>query len=193
MHDAIARLIHDFGAFGVGLAAGLEGETAVVIGGLLARHGAFTPLAAVIAAWLGSFAADQIFFALGRWRRDGKLVARMAGKPAFARALRFIDRHPMIFCIGFRFVYGLRVAGPVAIGVSRIPGRIFVVLNCLSAAGWAAIFVSLGYRYGLQFERLIRTVFTPAHLAILLMVAGLVAGLVYVRHSRANALAGGEA
>src|SRR4051812_3894335 len=114
MHDLLAQLIHRFGALGVGLGAGLEGETAVVLGGLLARHGAFAPLAAALAAWLGSFAADQIFFGLGRSQRDGKLVRRVSARPAFRRALTFVERHPLLFCLGFRFVYGFRVAGPVA-------------------------------------------------------------------------------
>ena len=62
MHAFLFRLVHGFGAVGVGLGAGLEGETAVVLGGLAARHGAFSPVAAVLAAWLGAFLADQIFF-----------------------------------------------------------------------------------------------------------------------------------
>lgn len=184
MHDFLVQLIHRFGAIGVGLGAGLEGEAAVVLGGLLARHGAFAPLAAAIAAWLGSFAADQIFFTLGRSQRDGKFVGRVAARPAFRRALDFIHRHPLLFCLAFRFVYGFRVAGPVAIGVSRIPARLFLLLNCLSAAVWAAIFTSLGYHFGLQVERLLKSLLTPGN-AILLFAAVITMLLcLYAWHSR---------
>lgn len=163
MHWSFVALIREFGAFGVGLGAGLEGETAVVIGGIASRHAYFSPSAAAFAASVGSFIADQLFFGLGRWRRDGKTVRRIATKRAFAHGLAFIDRHPVTFCFGFRFVYGFRVAGPVALGVSQVPARLFVPLNLVSAAVWASAFTFVGYHFGRVAERVMRRVLTPSH------------------------------
>jgi membrane protein DedA with SNARE-associated domain len=179
MQGPLEHLIHSLGAIGVALGAGLEGETAVVVGGLLARHGAFSPAAAGVAAWLGSFVADQIFFSLGRWQRDHRLVSRIRAKPAFARALDWINRHPIPFCLAFRFLYGFRVAGPVAIGVSQVPVRVFLLLNLLTAAIWAALFTFLGYRFGRDFERLLGALLTPAHAALLLGLVILAGAALY--------------
>lgn len=173
MHHLIGHLIHTLGVFGVALAAGLEGETAVVIGGALARHGLFPMPAAAVAAALGSFVADQIFFALGRGGREGRLVQRVRAKPVFARALTLIERHPVAFCLAFRFVYGFRVAGPVAIGVSAVPTRTFVALNLLSASVWGALFTWLGWRFGRAFERVVAMLLTPAHIAAAIAVVAL--------------------
>ena len=185
------QLIHDLGAIGVALGAGLEGESAVVIGGTLARRGLFSPIAAALGAFAGSFVADQIFFALGRSRRDGRLVGRVAAKPAFARALNLIERNPVAFCLSFRFVYGFRVAGPVAIGVSKLPMRTFLVLNAVSAAAWAVIFTALGWRFGHAFERILTGLFTPVRLIIAVGItaaAALVAVAIRRRRSEGAAL-----
>lgn len=164
-------LVSRFGPLGVGLGAGLEGETAVLIGGMIARQGIFGPEAAAVAAWAGSFAADQLFFGLGRLHRNSRYVQRIVQRPAFARALDLIDRRPIIFCFAFRFVYGFRVAGPVAIGVSHVPARLFVSLNCLSAAVWASVFTALGYSFGALAEQYAKRLLAPGNLVIALVVA----------------------
>ena len=187
MSALLDTIIHNFGPLGIALGAGLEGETAVVIGGALARHGAFDPFLAALGAWLGSFVADQLFFLLGRWRQQGRFVAGMAAKLAFARALALIERHPVAFCLLFRFVYGFRIAGPVAIGVSRVPVRLFLALNALSAAVWAAAFTALGWRFGRAFDRLLQIALTPVHLAIMLVVVGAGVALAIVLRRRHHA------
>ena len=175
MSLSLVDLIHHFGAIGVGLGAGLEGETAVVIGGIAAHHGLFSPIAAWIAAWLGSFAADQCFFLLGRWRRGSRWVRAMAAKPAFGRAIGQIERFPVAFCIVFRFIYGLRVAGPMAIGMSSVPARLFLLLNFISAGVWSATFTALGYTFGHAVELMLRRAFSPLHVAIIVVLASVAA------------------
>jgi membrane protein DedA with SNARE-associated domain len=167
MSFSLAGLVYHFGAIGVGLGAGLEGETAVVIGGIAAHHGLFTPIAAWIAAWTGSFAADQCFLLLGRWRRDSRWVRSITEKAAFYRAISLVERYPKAFCICFRFIYGLRVAGPIALGVSRVRASFFLFLNFVSAGVWASIFTWLGFTFGHAVERMVRNFFSPLHAAII--------------------------
>lgn len=180
----LGHLMHEFGVLGVALGAGLEGETAVVIGGILARHGLFEPVPAAVAAALGSFIADQLFFFLGRTQRERAFVLKVRKKPVFEKALSLIDRHPLLFCFFFRFVYGFRVAGPIGIGVSAVPARLFVTLNALSAAIWASFFIWLGYTFGRHVERLLQAILTPAHLTVALAVAALLGGLAWLWHRR---------
>ena len=172
MSLSLAELVHHFGAIGVGLGAGLEGETAVLIGGIAAHHGLFSPFAAWIAAWLGSFLADQCFFLLGRWRRGSKWVRLVSAKPAFGRAIGLIERYPFAFCIVFRFIYGMRVAGPIAIGLSGVRARVFLLLNFISAAVWAAVFTALGFYFGHTVELILRRIFSPLHVVLIAALIG---------------------
>jgi hypothetical protein len=42
-------------------------------------------------------------------------------------------------------MYGFRIIGPILIGASRLPPKIFLPLNIFGAVAWALIFTTLGY------------------------------------------------
>jgi membrane protein DedA with SNARE-associated domain len=44
----------------------LEGETIVLFAGFAAAHGLLNPILVLVAAWLGSFSGDQLYFWIGR-------------------------------------------------------------------------------------------------------------------------------
>lgn len=163
-----------YGALGVFLGAAFEGQTAVVIGGLLARQHLIPLWLAVSSAAAGSAILDHALFLAGRRFRASRLVIRMAGKPAFLKSLQLIERFPLAFVLAFRFIYGLRAAGPVAIGISTVPTALFTVLNILSAMFWAAVFTGLGYLFGDALEQALgRT--TPLQRTVVAVAALLIA------------------
>lgn len=59
-----------------------------------------------------------------------------------------IQHRPWLFVIGTRFMYGFRVIGPLLIGASRLPPRIFLPLNIVGALVWALLFTTIGYLGG---------------------------------------------
>ncbi|WP_237392276.1 DedA family protein [Aurantiacibacter rhizosphaerae] len=121
---------------------------------MFVHRGLFAFLPAVLAASLGSFLADQVFFALGRGFRDTAYVQKIRAKPAFKRALAVFDRHPTGFVFAFRFLYGLRTISPVAIGTTDLRASRFVLINAAAALVWGATFVTLGYFFGQAIEAL---------------------------------------
>lgn len=141
-------LLAKYGLIVLFFGAGLEGEFAVVTGGILARHGSFSLGAAMIVATLGSFCIDQCWYFLGRYARNSRLVGRIKTRRLFARALELLERRPVPFILGFRFVYGMRIVSPVAIGVAGVPIRKFLPLNIIAATIWAPFFTWLGHKAG---------------------------------------------
>ena len=97
---------------------------------------------------LGSFVADQVWFACGRYLRGSRLVRRVSARPFFGKAIEAFERRPILFTFGFRFVYGLRTVSPIAIGTTQLPTSWFVSINAVAAATWALVFVSAGYWFG---------------------------------------------
>ena len=166
MTGILMELVHRFGALGVGAGAALEGEAAVTLGGVLARQGLFSPIACGASACLGSFLADQLVFWLAASRRETPLLRKITEKRAFARALGWVDRNAVLFCLAFRFIYGLRIAGPAALGISHVRFRVFVPLNFLSAAVWASVFTFVGFRFGMVFRNVIAKALHTPHLAV---------------------------
>jgi membrane protein DedA with SNARE-associated domain len=141
-------LLAKYGLIVLFFGAGLEGEFAVVTGGILARHGSFSLGAAMIVATAGSFFVDQCWYFLGRYARNSRFVTRVKSKRLFARALDLLERRPVPFILGFRFVYGMRTVSPVAIGVAGVPVSKFVPLNLIAAIIWAPLFTWLGHKVG---------------------------------------------
>jgi membrane protein DedA with SNARE-associated domain len=172
----IESLLARYGLLAILVGAGIEGEAVLLSGGVLVSKG-FVPLwAAMIAATLGSAMIDQLWFWSARFLSHKPWVAKQTHKPAFARALHFLERHPKVFIMAFRFIYGMRTVSPIALGMSTVRARVFVPLNFLAAAIWAPLFIWLGYRYG---EEAIATVrrFAGQHVIGLFVVVAFIVAL----------------
>ncbi|EDO2645393.1 DedA family protein [Salmonella enterica] len=125
-----------------------EGETVTLLGGVAAHQGLLKfPLVAAAVA-LGGMMGDQLLYLLGRCY-GGKILRRFPRyHTKIRRAQKMIQRHPYLFVIGTRFMYGFRVVGPLLIGASRLPPKIFLPLNIVGALIWALLFTTLGYLGG---------------------------------------------
>lgn len=158
----LAQHLAALGPFAIALGAAVEGQTAVIAGGVMARQDILSPAVVVLAAALGSGIVDYLLFVLGRSFRHTRWVKKAAAKPAFDKALVLIERYPTGFILSFRFIYGLRAAGPVAVGVSSVSTRKFAILNAIAAGLWAGVFVALGYAFGPAVMGLLHGIFANA-------------------------------
>ena len=155
MTDTIHTLIEQYGLIAVFVACVAEGETAAILAGFFAHQGVFVPWQAFIAVFLGAFGGDASFFLFGRRFADTAFVQRMRNRPGFDRAFELMQRHPALYVIGNRYVYGFRLVGGVAAGMSGIAAPKFVVLNAISALVWTILFTGIGYIFGLGAEQII--------------------------------------
>lgn len=176
MTDTIHALIGQYGLIAVFLGCLAEGETAAILAGFFAHQGVFMIWQASAAVFLGAFLGDMAFFLFGRRFSETPFVGRLRRKPGFDRALDLMRRHPALYVIGNRYVYGFRLAGGVAAGLSGIPAPLFIVLNAMSAAVWTTLFVGIGYVFGIGAERIIG----EALLAHQRLLVALALGVVFV-------------
>jgi membrane protein DedA with SNARE-associated domain len=154
----LQQFLQDFGYFALFLGTFFEGETILVLAGFLAFRGYMDINLVVLVAFFGSYAGDQLWYFMGR-RHGRKLLAR---KPRWQmmgdRALEHVRRHPDIWVLSFRFVYGLRTVMPVAIGLSGYPPRRYLLLNGIGAAIWALALGAAAYHFGAILEGLLGNV-----------------------------------
>ncbi|WP_102959112.1 DedA family protein [Mangrovicella endophytica] len=144
----ILSLIGQFGPVIVLAGTFFEGEVFAIVGGFLAYRGAY-PLETMMAlAFIGSFFGDLAVFLFARFWSGHRWVSRWRQKPKFAKAIRLVERYQAFFVIVNRYIYGLRMPGLIALGLSRISIPRFVVLNFLGAGIWAGLFTTLGYVFG---------------------------------------------
>jgi len=154
----LQHFLQEFGYFALFLGTFFEGETILVLAGFLAFRGYMDINLVVVVAFFGSYAGDQLWYFMGR-KHGRKLLAR---KPRWQllgdRALGHIRRHPDIWVLSFRFVYGLRTVMPVAIGLSGYPPGRYLLLNGIGAAVWAAALGAAAYKFGAVLEGLLGNV-----------------------------------
>ena len=136
----------------------LEGETILVLAGLIAHQGYLHLGGVIFAAFIGSLCGDQLFFYLGR-RHSAFLIRR---KPAWQTQLqrvnRLIARFQTPLILGFRFLYGLRTVTPFAIGMGSVSMLRFFLLNAVGAGIWAVTFGGGGYLFGKAIQGLMGNV-----------------------------------
>lgn len=141
----INALIGHYGYAALIVGAMAEGETVTLLGGVAAHQGLLRFWLVVASVALGGMIGDQVLYLCGR-RFGGRLLKRISRhQKKIQKAQRLIQEHPWLFVMGSRFMYGFRVIGPVLIGASRLPPKVFLPLNILGAIVWATLFTTLGY------------------------------------------------
>jgi membrane protein DedA with SNARE-associated domain len=144
----LSSLVEQYGYFAVFVGALAEGESLLLAAGYAAHRGWLNLPEVVLAAFAGGMLGDLFFFWLGRTRGE-RLMARHPQVARHAQRMRgLLQRHPNSAILSVRFLYGLRTAGPIALGALGVPVRRFVLLNLLGALLWASLFTALGFQFG---------------------------------------------
>jgi membrane protein DedA with SNARE-associated domain len=177
-------LIARIGLPAVFLGTFVEGETALTVAGFAAHQGLLNPLGVWAAAFAGALCSDQIVFHLARRNRSHPRVTRALATRAGRAAVRAIGTRPDRFAAVFRFIFGLRIAGPVVIALSDMPPRRFLAINALAAGVWAGVYAGFGFFCGHAVEAVLGDLQRVEHrIGVALALAAMVAlVLVVVRH-----------
>lgn len=151
----LQQLIETYGYWAILIGTFLEGETILVIGGFVAQLGYLELHWVMVAAFVGSFCGDQLYFYIGR-RYGPRLIAKRLSWQANAdKVYRLLERHQTFLILTFRFYYGLRNVTPFVIGASQVSKKRFFILNAIGALVWAITLASGGYFFGQAFKAII--------------------------------------
>ena len=152
--DHLTHFVSQYGYWAVAAGCLLEGETVMVLAGLAARRGLLDlPLVMALGSAMGAL-GDITMFSLGRWRGAAVLARWGAG-----------------VVVGVRFMYGMRIAGPILLGMSDLPWPRFLALNLLGAALWGFGVAGAGWLFGHAAEALLGEVHDAEKWIVLALVA----------------------
>jgi membrane protein DedA with SNARE-associated domain len=141
----LPALLHQYGYLLIFLGTFVEGESLLMLGGYFAHRG-YLELGGVIAtSFVAAMCGDQLFFHLGRSHAKGLLARFPRLRDKVNLALARVEQHQVKVVLSMRFLWGLRIALPVALGLTRMPARKFFWLNLLSAAVWSSVFALIGF------------------------------------------------
>jgi len=130
----------------------LEGETVVIVAGILASQGLLDVWIVFLSALGGSFTGDQMYYYIGRRYGTPLLDRWPTMRSKIDWAFRLLRKYETIFILSFRFIYGVRNISPFVIGISGVPRLRYFILNLLAAVIWATSFSFGGYYLGHAME-----------------------------------------
>jgi membrane protein DedA with SNARE-associated domain len=184
----VEEFIHHYGYLAIFIGTFFEGETILVVGGILAQQGLLELPWVAITAFCGSFAGDQLFFQIGRIKGNQILEKRPSWKARAEKINQLLERYRDWIVLTFRFFYGLRNPTPFVIGMSSISTPRFMILNGIGAFVWAFTIGTLGYIFGTAMETFMSDVkhYMLEAMAVIFTLAGGIWWYVNRKQSTAN-------
>lgn len=183
----IAALV--FGETAVFLGFVIPGETAAVLGGVLASRGRVSLPLLIIVVVAAAVTGPLIGYEIGR-HLGGRVIAarrmrRVAG--GMDRAQVVLHRRGGLAVLLDRFVAILRALMPAVAGTTRMPYRTFLIYNMLGGLIWGIGYCLLGYAAGSAYAAIERTVGTGVAIVVAVVVLGGVGFWLVRRHRRGQA------
>jgi len=123
-------------------------ELGAILGGFAAEQGhmRFATVVTVVAA--GVFLESAALYGVGRWRAAWVRLKLRKSPPLVKRVLTAMRWNPWRSTIIARFVFGGRIALPLACGAAHVPPWIFFTGTAVASVLWGAIFAGLGWGFG---------------------------------------------
>jgi membrane protein DedA with SNARE-associated domain/membrane-associated phospholipid phosphatase len=142
------------GAF-VGLVA--PGESAILIGGVVAGQGQISISVLIGLVWTCAVLGDLTSYALGRRLGRGFLERHGPRLKITEERLRYVedffDRRGGVTILIGRFIGLVRAIAPFLAGASRMELRKFIPYDVLGSGLWSALFCLLGYFFWQSLDR----------------------------------------
>lgn len=177
------QLLAEYGYLALLVGCLLEGETILILAGFAAHQGYLSLPLVLLLAFVAGASGDLLFFLLGRYF-GSRLIRRLPFvSRQRARVRRLLMRHHRSIIVAVRFMYGLRIAGPIIIGSCRVPVARFVVFNLIGAALWSVLIGGGGYLFGSTLRLLLHNIGHYDAAIMLGLIAALLAWGIW-RHVR---------
>lgn len=148
----VAEMVRTYGHLFLFVGTFLEGESVVLAGGFAAHRGWLSLPGVYVVCFIGSFAGDQFWYYIGRWKGVGVLDRFPKVRDNFARMRKWLGRGEDFAVVASRFVPGTRMATPLLLGAGGYTPWRFAVFNAIGAVIWSLGLASLGYSIGKAVE-----------------------------------------
>jgi membrane protein DedA with SNARE-associated domain len=160
----------------LGLTGIVAEEATPLLGGLAAQDGRLDFTAVVAAISVGTWVAAVLLYFVGRAR--GHWVRKRFPwlRTFFLRAFTVVRRHPWRATLAVRWVFGLRIALPIACGAARVPLGTYVIGSAVSCFTWSLTFVVVGWYFGEAARRLLHHVERYERWIVLVLALGALGG-----------------
>jgi len=156
------------------------GETALILGGVLASYHRVALWQVLVAGISGAVLGDSVGYLVGReyGRRllESRPLRRFVKPERIDRGQDYLNQRGGKAVFLGRFTAALRVLVPGLAGMARMPYRVFLPWNVAGGATWGAAMVLLGYLAGASWKRVAGYATQVGIALFVVVVAALVTG-----------------
>jgi len=151
----LPALLEQYGYALIFLGTLAEGETILMLGGYFAYQGYLNLGGVICTAFVGAVCGDQLFFYIGRHHAKGLLQRFPKLREKVQVALHRVENHQVKIVLTMRFLWGLRIALPISLGLTNMKLRRFFWLNLISASVWSCVFAAVGFGASKLFSKVV--------------------------------------
>jgi membrane-associated protein len=183
----VAALVFSEAALFVGFV--LPGETAVVIGGVLASLGKVSLTGILITVLVSAVVGDTVGYEIGRRYGTRLLGIRILDKhrSKIEKAQKILRERGAFAVFLGRFTAVLRALMPALAGSAKMRYPRFLLFNALGGVIWGIAFTLIGYFAGKSYDRVAGDVGTGMAILIAVVVVAVVGIWAFRRHRKETA------
>jgi membrane protein DedA with SNARE-associated domain len=173
----------------------LPGETAAVLGGVVASHGRVHLSLLIALVILAAIVGDSVGYEVGRKLGPRILRIRILRKrqAELEKAQAFLRRRGGAAVFLGRFVAFFRAVMPALAGISRMHYPRFLTFNAAGGIVWGAAFVVVGYIAGDSYKRIEAAAGRDAAIAVAAIVVVAIVAWRVRKHQREKSASAEEA
>jgi membrane protein DedA with SNARE-associated domain len=146
---SIAALVSRYGLLAVFGGTLLEGEGILIVAATLSAQGVLDPVRVWLAASTGAWLGHVFWFGMGRAIRGRRLALGSAAfRARAAKVKRLIEARPVTAILLLQYLYGLRLVGAVALGLTELSLLRFVLYQIVNCLVWAGLIGGVAYLLG---------------------------------------------
>jgi membrane-associated protein len=146
---SVAALLSRYGLLAVFGGTLIEGEGILIVAATLSEHGVLDPVHVWLAASIGAWLGHLFWFIAGRAIRGHRLAPGSAAfRARAAKVKRLIEARPMAAIVLLQYLYGLRLVGAVAFGLTELSLLRFALYQIVNCLVWAGLIGGVAYLLG---------------------------------------------
>jgi membrane protein DedA with SNARE-associated domain len=146
---SVVALVSRYGLLAVFGGSLIEGEGILIVAATLSEQGVLDPVRVWLAASIGAWLGHLFWFTTGRAIRGRQLAP---GSAAFwaraAKVKRLIEARPVTTIFLLHYLYGLRLVGAVAFGLTELSIPRFALYEIVNCLVWAGLIGGVAYLLG---------------------------------------------
>ncbi|MFH1487893.1 MAG: VTT domain-containing protein [Pseudomonadota bacterium] len=168
-------IITEFGVVFLVIGTFVEGETTLILAGIMIQEGTFTFSEVVVISLLASYSSHLSFYIPAYFGADRYLKKLPRLQAKISKINGIVRRYETSGVFVCQYLIGLRLASAMAFGLAGMRPLKYGLLQLISCLIWVLIYASLGYLFGYSIEFLIKDmkkILLPVMIVTLLVAWG---------------------